>query len=340
MTQDVQPLTWQKRTNLEEHQQFFSKINEIIDNLAPTVDAAEAAIAQVIVAVMDANASIATANAASAAADAAALQAQTAAATVAGYDTRLTAVEGEADTNAADITALQGRMGTAEGNITALQGRMGTAEGNITALLGVQADYVKKAGAAQTVTSQIMVPTTATGVRDTQIANGTRLRNDLDAYEPMIRTYNDQKALGEKQGLWHGYRYRQPAPTTAGKWLRYMSIPTRHVVTMTEILGTVGNNGLCYAKAITSGTDIFNRIFPIVNTPGNSGIKVACAINQTEGKMEFWIYVPAVNNVAGMIFYNTFIDSVVVDNAIYHNTEFDALPTEGYTSFVYIMGSA
>ena len=31
MTQDVQPLTWQKRTNLEEHQQFFSKINEIID---------------------------------------------------------------------------------------------------------------------------------------------------------------------------------------------------------------------------------------------------------------------------------------------------------------------
>ena len=33
MTQDVQPLTWQKRTNLEEHQQFFSKINEIIDNL-------------------------------------------------------------------------------------------------------------------------------------------------------------------------------------------------------------------------------------------------------------------------------------------------------------------
>lgn len=45
MTQDVQPLTWQKRTNLEEHQQFFSKINEIIDNLAPTVDEAEAAIA-------------------------------------------------------------------------------------------------------------------------------------------------------------------------------------------------------------------------------------------------------------------------------------------------------
>ena len=45
MTQEVQPLTWQKRTNIEEHMQFFSKINEIIDNLAPTVDEAEAAIA-------------------------------------------------------------------------------------------------------------------------------------------------------------------------------------------------------------------------------------------------------------------------------------------------------
>lgn len=100
MTQDIQPLTWQKRTNLEEHQQFFSKINEIIDNLAPTMDEAEAAIAQ----------------------------AQTAVATVAGYDTRLTAVEGEADTNAANIAKLQGRMGTAEGNIRDLESRVSATE--------------------------------------------------------------------------------------------------------------------------------------------------------------------------------------------------------------------
>jgi hypothetical protein len=182
MTQEVQPLTWQKRTNIEEHMQFFSKINEIIDNLAPTVAEAEAAIAQATQAIADANAAIATANAASAAADAAAQQAQAAAATVAGYNTRLTAVEGEADTNAANIEALQGRMGTAEGNITALQ--------------NVQPDYVKKAGAAQTVTSQIMVPTTATGVRDTQIANGTRIQNDLDNYAAMIRNTGAQRKKG------------------------------------------------------------------------------------------------------------------------------------------------
>lgn len=97
MTQEVQPLTWQKRTNLEEHQQFFAKINEIIANLAPTVDEAEAAIAQATQAIASANAAIATANAASANADAASQQAQTAANTVAGYDGRLTAAEGDID---------------------------------------------------------------------------------------------------------------------------------------------------------------------------------------------------------------------------------------------------
>lgn len=167
MTQDVQPLTWQKRTNIEEHMQFFSKINEIIDNLAPTVEEAEQAIAQATAAIASANDAVATANAASAAASAAASQAQTAASTVAGYDSRLTTDEGNIAANAAGITALQ----------------------------KVQVDYVKKAGADQTVTSRIMVPTTASGTRDTQIANGTRIQNDLGAYEYMVRTTGNQRPI-------------------------------------------------------------------------------------------------------------------------------------------------
>lgn len=121
MTQDVQPLTWQKRTNIEEHQQFFSKINEIIGNLAPTVDEAEQAIAQATAAIASANDAVATANAASAAASAAASQAQTAASTVAGYDGRMTAAEG-------DIDALQAADQTMVGNISALGSRMTAAE--------------------------------------------------------------------------------------------------------------------------------------------------------------------------------------------------------------------
>ena len=142
MTQEVQPLTWQKRTNLEEHQQFFSKINEIIGNLAPTVDEAEAAIAQATQAVASANAAIATANAASASADAASHQAQTAANTVAGYNTRLIAVEDEAAGNTSNIIDLQDRMGTAESknsqqdtSIAALQ----TADGENVKLTGEHA---------------------------------------------------------------------------------------------------------------------------------------------------------------------------------------------------------
>lgn len=121
MTQEVQPLTWSKRTNIEEHQQFFSKINEIIGNLAPTVDEAEQAIAQATAAIASANDAVATANAASAAASAAASQAQTAATTVAGYDGRLTAAEG-------NIDALQAADQTMTGSISALGSRMTAVE--------------------------------------------------------------------------------------------------------------------------------------------------------------------------------------------------------------------
>lgn len=146
MTQEVQPLTWSKRTNIEEHQQFFSKINEIIGNLAPTVDEAEQAIAQATAAIASANDAVATANTASAAASAAASQAQTAASTVAGYDGRLTAAEG-------DIDVLQAADQTITGDITALQTRMTAAESKntqqdsaISALQTADTDNVKITG--------------------------------------------------------------------------------------------------------------------------------------------------------------------------------------------------
>ena len=270
MTQDVQPLTWQKRTNLEEHQQFFSKINEIIDNLAPTVDEAEAAIAQATAAIASANDAIATANAASAAASAAASQAQTAASTVAGYDSRLTAAEGDID--------------AAEGDITALQGRMGTAEGNITALQNVQADYVKKAGAAQTVTSQIMVPTTATGTRDTQIANGTRIQNDLDAYEAMIRTTGAQTKSGVMTFLneivgFLRYRWYWSSGTNAGKWVKIASMPSNMLHFYLEM-----DSRYDHTVVIGSSADMFTKTNAV--TAGmNSKFKM---IVESDGTFTLW----------------------------------------------------
>lgn len=94
--------------------------------------------------------------------------------------------------------ALDGRLNTVELKVQTAEGNIVTIQGQIVALQNVQGEYLKKAGAEQTVTSQIMVPTTATGLRDTQIANGTRIQNDLDAYEPMIRNTGNQKISGVK----------------------------------------------------------------------------------------------------------------------------------------------
>lgn len=105
-------------------------------------------------------------------------------------------------------TALDGRLDTVELKVTTAEGNIVTIQGQIVALQNVQGDYVKKAGAAQTVTSQIMVPTTATGVRDTQIANGTRVQNDLAAYAQMVRTTGNQYEIsGYKKFLNEPFAY-------------------------------------------------------------------------------------------------------------------------------------
>lgn len=91
--QEIEPITYQKTTNIEEHRQFLQKINEIIKNLAPTVDAAEGAVAEAAQALADAVAAIETANAASAAAQAAADRAAQSVAVVAGYNERVTDIE-------------------------------------------------------------------------------------------------------------------------------------------------------------------------------------------------------------------------------------------------------
>ena len=56
----------------------------------------------------------------------------------------------------------------------ALQGNIDAAEGEIDALQTADGQNVKKSGPAQTVTSQIMVPTTATGPKNTSTNTSAR----------------------------------------------------------------------------------------------------------------------------------------------------------------------
>lgn len=57
---------------------------------------------------------------------------------------------------------------------------------------------------AQTVTgvktfsASPVVPTVATGTADTKAANGTKVKNELDAYTPMVRTTGNQTIAGAK----------------------------------------------------------------------------------------------------------------------------------------------
>ena len=240
MTQEVQPLTWQKRTNLEEHQQFFAKINEIIANLAPTVDEAEAAIAQATQAVTTANAAVVTANAASANADAASQQAQAAAATVAGYDARMTAVESKNTQQDAAITVLQ----DADGQDVKISGN-------------------------QNITGIKTVPTEATGVKSKQIANSLKVGAELDAYETMVRTVNAQVIGGPKQFIDNltvindkGYNRK-----TTFDWLNNPS--ANQAKAYNEILDA--NDARIYIEQLYSGTDgTKNKEFILYNQGGQN----------------------------------------------------------------------
>lgn len=233
MTQEVQPLTWQKRTNLEEHQQFFSKINEIIANLAPTVNEAEAAIAQATQAIASANAAIETANAASANADAASQQAQTAATTVAGYNSRLTAAEGDIDT-------LQSADQTINGNIASLDTRMTAAESK-------NAQQDASIAALETADGQNVkinrINDYAVGLTGNQDVSGLKnmtvpIHGGYMLFNENLGTFGD----GEYVRIYRGQSFAQS---------RLM------------IYGTQANNGLGIVDIMVGGSDNYDRSYMI-----------------------------------------------------------------------------
>lgn len=158
----------------------------------------------------------------------------------------------------------------------------------------------------------------------------------------LLHRTGNEKVLGMKHGLWFGVLFdTPPVAATPRKWLRYMAFNTRYGISITEIIGTKANNGFCYARAITSGAGEYLRIFPIDNIAGISNIKVALAINKSTNKMEIWIFTAAdILSINGLRFYNRSYDTANNQNAEYFNTEYDELPNEGYTPFVYILGSA
>lgn len=194
---------------------------------------------------------------------------------------------------------------------------------------------VNKSG--DTMTGNLGIPTTSTGVRDSNAVNGIRLQNDLDNYAPMLRVTGNQISTGTKEGNWTMYRMDNPNGTSNGKWLRYCEMNTSFSLTLMEFVGQHGNNGYCYAKAIVSGTQTYGRIFPIDNVPCNSQLKIVCGLNRTSGKMEIWIYMHESISVREMAIY---INQPDKRNVVYLNEEYDEAPTnDNYAGLNYILGS-
>ena len=103
----------------------------------------------------------------------------------------------------AEDVALDGRLDTVELKVQTAEGNIVTIQGQIVALQTADGQNVKITGnqnidGVKTFTSSPAVPAVATGTFDSKAANGTKLKNELDNYAPMIRNTGNQTINGIK----------------------------------------------------------------------------------------------------------------------------------------------
>lgn len=104
----------------------------------------------------------------------------------------------------AEDAALDGRLDSVELKVTTAEGNIVTIQGQITALQTADGQNVKLTGdqtidGVKTFTSSPVVPTATTGTADAKAANGTKVKNELDNYTPMVRTTGSQTIGGVKK---------------------------------------------------------------------------------------------------------------------------------------------
>lgn len=100
--------------------------------------------------------------------------------------TEVAQIEGE-------LISYDSRLTTNENTITDLSNHFNSFETETKNTLN---NKVNKSG--DTMTGNLVIPTTTTGVRDNLAVNGERLQNDLDNYSQMVRTSGNQLISGNK----------------------------------------------------------------------------------------------------------------------------------------------
>ena len=171
--------------------------------------------------------------------------------------------------------------------------------------------------AVKTFTVSPIVPDTPSG---THASVNVTYVSKTDGTNNLLHTSANEVAAGVKEGIWRGYYLGTPAATTVGKWLRFASFNNTHGdTTIVEVIGTLPNNGVGYAKAIVSGNAGYIRMASIANVPVTQTDKVIAALNNTQNTTEIWIYVSQVATANSLKIYTSRKPNTVT----IHNEEYD-----------------
>lgn len=107
----------------------------------------------------------------------------------------------------------------------------------------------------KTFSSSPVVPTVATGTADTKAANGTKVKNELDNYTPMLRTSGNQVFSGIKKAGGTGF-FRKQSPS--------LNLASPNAGTVTdEIYAMEDVNGLTVISNFNSYTENAQTIYQI-----------------------------------------------------------------------------
>ena len=160
----IEPIKNQYLTALKERQQIIDKLNEIINGLNALNFDDLTTIQAELVAIRES------------------LQTQ---------NTAITEINNSIGKIETELTSFDNRLITLNTNIENTESHLTSFE-NDTAL-NLQSKVNKN---GDTMTGNLGIPTTTTGSRDKLAVNGERLQNDLDNYEPMLRTTGNQTKSG------------------------------------------------------------------------------------------------------------------------------------------------
>jgi len=152
------------------------------------------------------------------------------------------------------------------------------------------------------------------------------------------KTGNENRPSGILSTQYIGMNLPVPIAASAiGVWIRWVQFNSAYSENnLVEMIGRNANNGTFYAMFAVAGGGAFSRYAKIIEAgPNNAGYKVAILRNTNTSAHEIWIYAAQTqtNTIAAGLKYGNPARIVEI------NEEYAALPTTGYTTPFYVLGS-